>query len=74
MRFLLSSMLVNGTLKCDHIKRLITLTSDYIKRLSLCKNLNYENFDYENLNYDDLDYDNLSCDNFNKLGSFKKVH
>ncbi len=27
--------LVNGTLKCDHIKRLITLTSDYIKRLLL---------------------------------------
>ena len=26
---------VNGTLKCDHIKRLITLTSDYIKRLLL---------------------------------------
>ncbi len=25
----------NGTLKCDHINRLITLTSDYIKRLSL---------------------------------------
>ena len=24
-----------GILKCDHIKRLITLTSDYIKRLSL---------------------------------------
>jgi len=26
---------VNGTLKCDHIKRLITLISDFIKRLSL---------------------------------------
>jgi len=26
---------VNGTLKLDHIKRLIALTSDYIKRLSL---------------------------------------
>ena len=26
---------MNGTLKCDHIKRLITLTGDYIKRLSL---------------------------------------
>jgi len=25
------------TLKCDHIKRLITLTSDYIKRIS-CSN------------------------------------
>ena len=27
-----------GRSKCDHIKRLITLTSDYIKRLSLCLN------------------------------------
>ena len=26
---------MNGTIKCDHIKRLITLTRDYIKRLSL---------------------------------------
>ena len=27
---------MNGTFKCDHIKRLINLTSDYIKQLSLC--------------------------------------
>ncbi len=31
----MGSWIVNGILRCDHNKRLITLTSDYIKRLSL---------------------------------------
>jgi len=30
-----SYSMVNGTLKCDHIKRLIAFNSDYIKRVSL---------------------------------------
>ncbi len=33
--FYLKLALVNGTMKSDHIKWLITLTGDYIKRLSL---------------------------------------
>ncbi len=38
--------LVNGTLKYDHIKRLITLTSNYIKRLSLYYVIQIEIYNY----------------------------
>ena len=31
---------MHGALKCDHIKQLITFTSDYIKRLFQCNEKN----------------------------------